>query len=260
MFFVDLHAHTTRCNHAVGTMREYLQKAVENGIKIYGFSEHAPLFLDDGVRMLHSQIEDYEGEIATLKEEFRGKIEVLKGYEADYLPEKMDLEFMKRDVDYFIGSVHYLHEWGFDNPEYIGEYAKKNLDSVWREYFEAVADMANSGMFDIVGHLDLIKLFGFFKERTVDDSVINALEAIKRSEMAMEINTAGKRKPVGEFYPSLAILKEAKAMNIPLTFGSDAHDPTVVGYGLKEAYEMAKSVGYKEAFYLKDRQKIGFKL
>lgn len=257
---VDLHTHTTRCNHAVGSMREYLTEAVNCGIDIYGFSDHAPLFLDDGVRILHSQIEDYEDEVAELREEFAGKIEILLGYEADFLPNKMDMDFMKRDVDYFIGSVHYLSEWGFDNPEYIGKYAHKNLEVVWKEYFETVRSMAQSGLFDIVGHLDLIKVFGFFKEGRVDDSVREALWAIKNANMIMEINTSGKRKPAKEFYPSLEILKEAYKIGVSITFGSDAHDPKVVGYELNEAYKMAKEVGYKEAFYLKKREPIGFKL
>lgn len=237
-------------------MREYILRAIDQRIKIYGFSEHAPLFLDDGVRMLHSQIADYESETKALKAEFASQIEILLGYEADYLPSKMDDSLFDRKVDYFIGSVHYLNEWGFDNPAFIGEYAKKDLQVVWRDYFAAVRDMAETGLFDIVGHFDLIKVFGFFEDFGVDSSVIDALEAIQKAGMALEINTAGWRKKVACQYPSVEILREVKARKIPITFSSDAHAPNQVGFNLTRAYELAKELGFKEAVWFKDRKMV----
>lgn len=226
----------------------------KGGVDIYGFSDHAPLLWDRGYRMRSDQMAEYEAEFYGLKERYGDRLRLLLGYEMDYLPGKMDESVLKRAVDYRIGSVHFLKEWGFDNPEFIGEYAKRNLDHVWRDYFAAMRDMAATGLFDIAGHFDLIKVFGHFKDRIPDDAVMDALETVKKSGMAIEINTAGWRKPVAEQYPSRAIVKAAFELGIPVTFGSDAHDACHVAQGVDRAYELARSVGYREAAFFVDRK------
>lgn len=251
---IDLHNHTSRCHHAYGTMEQYIQAAIAEGILIYGFSDHAPMNLDPNYRMGVDQMVEYEAELHQLKERYADDLTLLLGYEIDWAPGFLDDRVLARDVDYRIGSVHFLGGWGFDNPEFIGEYAKRDLAGVWRAYFEAVAQMAESRLFDVVGHLDLIKIFGYFTDRGIDQHVLGALEAIKESGMALEINTAGWRKPVGECYPSPQILKAAYDLTIPITFGSDAHDVCHVGQGLAQGYELARMVGYQEACYFQKRK------
>lgn len=251
---VDLHAHTARCHHAQGSMEAYVLAAIEAGVTHYGFSDHAPLFWDAGYRMAAEEMDEYEAEIESLQKRLGDRIRLLRGYEMDWLPGKMDDRVLERRVDYRIGSVHFLSGWGFDNPAFIGEYAKRNLDHVWRDYFAAMGEMAASGHFDIAGHFDLIKVFGHFKDRGADEAVMQALEAVKENGMAIEINTAGWRKPVAEQYPSRAILQAAFALKIPVTFGSDAHDVCHVAQDLERAYELARSVGYREAAWFAERK------
>ncbi len=253
---VDLHNHTKLCNHAVGEVDEYIEAAIKKGIKYFGFSDHAPMDFDPKYRMSFEQMSLYENWVKEAKEKYSKNIEILLGYEVDYLANHMDERVLKSDVDYLIGSVHFLNDWGFDNPEFIGRYAQKDIDEIWVEYFSNIEAMAKSALFDIVGHIDLIKVFKFLpKKLNINDLVTAPLKAIKESDMTLEINMSGLRKPIAQPYPSKEILTKAKELNIDITFGSDAHDPTQVGLFAKEIVDMAKSVGYKRCVYYKNRKK-----
>jgi histidinol-phosphatase (PHP family) len=257
---IDLHNHTTRCNHAEGTVDEYIQKAIELGINIYGFSEHAPMDFDEKYRLAFCDMDAYVNDILTAKERYRDDIHILLGYEVDYLPGYMDERVLNADVDYLIGSVHFIDKWSFDNPEFIAGWKNKDIDEIWKAYFEATEAMAKSGKFDIVGHLDLIKVFKFMPKTDTRILAKNALKAIKQSNMVLEINTAGIRKPIGEMYPSRALLEEAYVLDIPITFSSDAHAVDQIGLGYDLATTLAKDIGYTQAvtFQERDKQLITF--
>ncbi|MCF6245363.1 MAG: histidinol-phosphatase [Sulfurovum sp.] len=257
---IDLHNHTSRCNHAVGTVDEYIQKAIEVGIDIYGFSEHAPMDFDPNYRLPFEEIDAYTSDILNAKETYKKDINILLGYEVDWLQGHMDKSILNADVDYLIGSVHFIDKWSFDNPEFIGGWKNKDIDEIWKAYFEATEAMAKSGLFDIVGHLDLIKVFKFMPKQDVRLLAKNVLKAIKKSNMVMEINTAGLRKPVGEMYPSRALIEEAYALDVPITFSSDAHAVEHIGAGYELATTLAKDIGYTQAvtFQGRDKQLITF--
>ncbi|RUM71276.1 MAG: histidinol phosphate phosphatase [Sulfurovum sp.] len=257
---IDLHNHTTRCNHATGTVDAYIKKAIALGIDIYGFSEHAPMDFDENYRLGFEEMDAYTADILRAKETYKDEISILLGYEVDWLQGHMDERVLTAKVDYLIGSVHFLDKWGFDNPEFIGEWKEKNTDEIWRAYFEATQAMANSGKFDIVGHFDLIKVFKFMPKQDIRILAKEALRAIKKSNMVLEINTAGLRKPIAEIYPSSTLLQEAYAFDIPITFSSDAHDVSHIGAGYETATAMAKAVGYTKAvtFQARERQLVTF--
>ena len=252
---IDLHNHTTRCNHAEGTVDEYIQRAIELGIDIYGFSEHAPMDFDEKYRLPFCDMQAYTNDILTAKETYKNDIEILLGYEVDWLQGHMDERVLNADVDYLIGSVHFIDKWGFDNPEFIGAWKNKNIDEIWQAYFEATEAMSKSGRFDIVGHLDLIKVFKFMPKQDVRLLAKNVLKAIKTSNMVMEINTAGLRKPIGEMYPSRTLLEVAYALDIPITFSSDAHAVDQIGAGYDLATTLARDIGYTKAVTFKGRDK-----
>lgn len=257
---IDLHNHTTRCNHAEGTVDEYIQKAIELGIDVYGFSEHAPMDFDPKYRLTFEEMQAYENDILGAKERYKNDIKILMGYEVDYLPGHMDDRVLHAKVDYLIGSIHFLDKWGFDNLEFIGGYKDRDIDDIWRAYFDATEAMAKSGKFDIVGHLDLIKVFKFMPKQDTRILAKNALKAIKQSGMVLELNTAGLRKPTGEIYPSRSLLEEAYSLDIPITFASDAHSIEQVGEGYTLATALAKEVGYTKTvtFQGRDKQLVVF--
>jgi len=257
---VDLHNHTTLCNHAEGEMSEYIEKAIASGTKYFGFSDHAPMDFDPKYRMSFKQMQEYEKSVLDAKEKYKDKVEILLAYEVDFLKGNIDERVLKADVDYLIGSVHFIDEWGFDNPEFIGHYEHEDIDVIWQKYFDAIEEMANSGLFDIVGHLDLIKVFKFMPKKDINEIARDALKAIKKADMVLELNMAGYRKPIKEAYPSLALLKEAFKLEIPITFSSDAHKPEQVSLFSKEITKMARDAGYSECaiFRKRNREMISF--
>ena len=256
---IDLHNHTPLCNHATGTPEEFIKEAIKKNIKIYGFADHAPMEFDYEYRMGFNEMESYEKEIRELKEKYKDKIEILIGYEVDFTP-IVDKRVLNRSVDYLIGSVHFLDNWGFDNPEFIKEWDRRDVDDVYKEYFSKIEEMANSRLFDIVGHLDLVKVFGYKPKKDIKDLAKNAIKAIKKSNMAVEINTAGLRKPVKETYPNDTLLEMVLNEGIDITFSSDAHAPSQVGFKLDETIKKLKNLGVNEAVYFKNRQKQKIKI
>ncbi len=251
---IDLHNHTPLCNHAKGEPREFIQRAIDKNISVFGFSDHAPMEFDEGYRMGFNEMERYEKEVQELKSEFKDKIEIKLAYEMDYLPGLMDSRVLDRDVDYLIGSVHFIGGWGFDNPEFIGDYKGKDPDETWSEYFRLIGEMAKTKHFNIVGHMDLLKIFNFKPSKDTAKLATKALEEIKKAGMVIELNASGLRKPVGELYPSNELLSAALEFEIPITFGSDAHDPSHIGYNLAENLVKAKELGFKEYAYFEERK------
>lgn len=252
---VDLHNHTTLCNHAKDSMEEYVLKAIENKTKFFGFSDHAPMKFDEDYRMKFENMAQYKQNVLDLKNKFKNNINILLGYEVDFLPNYMDERVLKAKCDYLIGSVHFLKSWGFDNPEYIDEYKNRDIDEVYKEYFLAIENMAKSGHFDIVGHIDLIKIFNFKPKKDIRILCKNTLKAIKDAGMIVELNLSGYRKPVNELYPSDQILEQMAELDIPITFGSDAHAKDQVGLNADKAIAKAKKFGYNKVVIFKNRDK-----
>lgn len=252
---VDLHNHTPLCNHAVGEIDEYIEAAIKSDTKYFGISDHAPMDFDPKYRMTFSDIQRYEKDVLDAKEKYKDKIEILLGYEVDYLKGHMDERVLNADVDYLIGSVHFIEGWGFDNPEFIGRYKEQDIDEIWQKYFDTIEEMANSRLFDIVGHLDLIKVFKFMPNRDINEMAEAALKAIKKVDMVLELNISGYRKPIAEAYPSPTLLKQAYELGIPITFASDAHKPEQVSMFNDEVIKMARDIGYTECALFKKRKR-----
>ncbi|MGB6329420.1 MAG: histidinol-phosphatase [Halarcobacter sp.] len=259
---VDLHNHTTLCNHAEGTMEEYVKKAIEMKIDVFGFSEHAPMDFDPKYRMNLALKDFYENEVKDLKEKYKNDIEILLAYEVDFMQNRTLIldEILNSKVDYLIGSVHFIQEknndlWGFDNPEFIGKYKEKNIDDIWTDYFTAIEEMAKSNYFDIVGHFDLIKVFKYLPNKDIRLIAKDALLAIKKSGMVLEVNAAGLRKPISEPYPSRNLLEMAYEMNIPITFSSDAHAVEQIGFKYEEIIQLVKEIGYSKCITFRNRDK-----
>jgi histidinol-phosphatase (PHP family) len=252
---VDLHNHTPLCNHAEGSIDEYIQSAIKAGTKVFGFSDHAPMDFDPKYRMRFEDMPEYEVQVKEAKEKYKEKLTVLLAYEVDYLPGHMDKRVLEADVDYLIGSVHFLEGWGFDNPEFLSQWHEQDVNEVWQKYFDTITAMTETKLFDIVGHLDLIKVFNFMPDKNITLMAKDTLDAIKDNNMVIEVNGAGYRKPVKEAYPSKELLEEAFKREIPITLSSDAHAPAQVALFDKEIMALVSSVGYKECSYFINRER-----
>ena len=262
----DYHMHTPRCNHATGSIADYAEAALRAGLKEIGMSDHSPMpgGFDKAWRMDRSELDDYWQEIKAAKQAFAGRLEIRAGLEADFHPgsESYVTEMIAAyDWDYIIGSVHYIGDWPFDNPDYIETWEGRDIEEAYCAYFEAVAASASTGLFDIIGHPDMIKKFG---HRPLDGSTRVAeaeekmLQAVLTAGAALEISSAGLRKPVGEIYPNARIVARASELGIPFAFGSDAHAPTEVGHGMDECLALLEENGIGEisAFQARKRRMI----
>jgi histidinol-phosphatase (PHP family) len=245
---IDYHLHTPLCKHAIGEPEEYARKALDFGLAEIGFSCHSPMppGYDPANRMLPEQFPRYEEIVRRCREAFP-RLPVKFGIETDFHPGTEDYArsvVEDHEFDYVIGSIHYLGSWGFDNPEQVDHYKEQDVYDIYAEYYDRVAGLARSGLCDIVGHPDVIKKFGHRPLRDYVALELRALEAVARAGLALDVNTSGLRRPADEIYPSLRILKAAHGMGIGITFGSDAHEPSLVGYAFDRALALAREAGY----------------
>ncbi|MBN1629794.1 MAG: histidinol-phosphatase HisJ family protein, partial [Thermoleophilia bacterium] len=190
----DYHTHTSLCGHASGRPAEYVQAARQLDLLGIGIADHLPLLPDhDPELSMHmSELVPYVAEVEALKAEFPGY--VLLGIEADYRPHtvsEVQTLLENHPFDYVIGSVHHLGAWGFDDPRQMDEYDERDIDEVWIEYFQLVGEAADSGLFTILGHLDLVKKFGYRPTRTLEYELGLLVDRIARAGVLVEINTAG---------------------------------------------------------------------
>ncbi|MCK4882675.1 MAG: histidinol-phosphatase HisJ [Candidatus Omnitrophica bacterium] len=255
---VDYHMHTGLCGHAVGEPLEYAEAALEAGLEEIGFSDHAPFvhYEDSGITMNIKQLPEYYRMIEDVRKKYSNCLRIKIGIEADYIPGYEDKTKAILDdypYDYVIGSVHFIKDWGFDNPEEFEKWDEKDVDQVYRDYYELLRQSAKTGMYDVMGHVDLVKKFGHRSTQEFTDEIKKTAQVFKECGVAVEINTSGLRKPVKEMYPSFSNLKIYADAGVPLTFGSDSHDPHDVGRNFKEAMVMAREAGYSEYLLFKSR-------
>jgi histidinol-phosphatase (PHP family) len=243
---VDYHTHTSLCKHADGSVEEYVRQAVTLGFQQIGCSDHAPMphRFDEKHRMTQDQFDqEYKPAVLALRDQYRGTIDIKAGIEADYYPgtEEWTKKFLAAtDFDYVIGSVHFLGEWGFDNPVFVHKYDEQDIDVVYDQYYDHIKRSVQAGLFDILGHCDLVKKFGHRPSKNMQPVLREVFTVVKNAGMAVEINTSGLRKPVHEVYPGDAILSLVKEFGIPITIGSDAHTPADVGRDFDIARTLAE--------------------
>jgi histidinol-phosphatase (PHP family) len=245
----DYHMHTPLCRHAQGEPSELAAQAVKVGLTEIGFSDHSPMSRDDfdDWRMRASQLDEYVAAVEKARKDFP-LLTIKLALEVDYLPGHED---WIRDLagrhpwDYFIGSVHYVSDtWAIDSPYTLAEWKHRDPLEVWTGYFERLTMAAESGLFNIIGHVDLCKKFCYYPKEDCTPLFDKLLKAAKRHDVAIELNTAGLRKDCKEIYPSPQIVEMASRMGVPITFGSDAHAPGEVGMNFAEAIALARSAGY----------------
>lgn len=265
MLPADYHMHTPLCQHAVGEPSEYAAQAVQIGLREIGLSDHSPMDRDDfdNWRMRFDQLDEYVEKVEKARRDFP-QLEIKLGLEVDYIPGYEDWIrklAARHPWDYFIGSVHYVSDsWDLDNPQKLSEWKKRDPFEVWTAYFERLTMAAESQLFDIIGHADLCKKFCFVPTQDCTHLYTRLLQAAATNDVAIEINTSGLRKDCKEMYPSPKILEIAADLNVPLTFGSDAHAPAEVGYTFPEAIELAKRSGFTHWRRFKQRKSESIKI
>ena len=270
----DYHIHTELCQHAEGKASAFRARAVELGLPEICFTDHVPN--PDGYdpvnRMRLDQFPLYRTMVADLAR--TSQPVVLFGIEADYYNgcERFLQDWLPRqEFDLVIGSVHYIDNWGFDNPDERHVWDSVDVTNTWAAYFNLIGKLADSRLTDsrladsrladVVGHLDLPKKFGYRpSDRDLKEMAQPALDRVAAAGMAIEINSSGLRRPVHEIYPSALLLSLAKARDIPICFGSDAHRPEEVGWQFDASLALARSAGYTHAMHYRHRRPLPYAL
>lgn len=261
----DLHTHHSRCGHAEGGIADYIESAIQKGLAVIGISDHSPYFAapEDHpfpkVAMAKSEFPNYVNEVLRLKEQYRDRIEVLLGVESDFFPEHADAyrrQYEKYPFDYIIGSVHQVDQLSIFNRNRWKKLTEKQKRETKERYYEAIGYSAKSGMFDILGHIDAMKAYYPAFSDIQTEAVEQTLKLIGEYDIAIEINTSGKTKEVGGWYPADTILEMAKHYGVMVTFGSDAHTPERVADEWEEVRAKLKEIGFTEWCYFRKRQRV----
>ena len=259
------HNHTTWSDGAAG-VAEMLAAARAAKLDEFGFSDHLVFYPGHdwfGWRLTPERLGAYSAEIRAAAEATDG-IAVRIGAEVDFFPElerQLAAIVKPRPFDYLIGSVHFVDGFLIDGGlEGWTALSPDERDDVWRRYFERIVLAARSGIFDVIGHLDLPKRFGVRSPEERGAGALAALDAIAAAGIAIELNTAGWRHPVDEPYPSPWLLERARARGVPLVINADAHRPEHVAADFDRAEATARAAGYAEVVRFERRKRTSVSL
>jgi histidinol-phosphatase (PHP family) len=241
----------------------YRTVASERGITELGVSEHVHRFhaaLDvwDHPFWCQTAADDLEEYVQFVREETDLKL----GIEADFVPgreDRMANLLEPYDWDYVIGSVHFLRDHAVDMPGAFDVWGRgESAEKVWRRYFLTLAEAARTGQYDIMAHPDLVKLWGGGRPTPEGDLrryYEPAVEAFHEVGVAVEVSTAGLRKPVHEIYPARGFLELVVEAGLPVALSSDAHVPDELGFGYEQAVELLAGLGITELCVFERRQR-----
>jgi len=242
---VDYHTHTDMSDGRDGH-EKYVSKALELRLGEIGFSDHF-MFKQLPWVMGPERIPEYVEKIEILRQ--GSNIPIKLGLEVDYIRRDVGStrEFLNRwgrQIDYCIGSVHHLNSWDTASPDQTYKWKNAGITQTYTKYYELVQELAKSGLFDIVGHLDVGKRYNYYPRGCPVEALWKSVEAISENDLCVEVNTSGLRHACAEIYPERKILEMCYERDIEITLGSDAHRPSEVGADFGKAIKLAKDVGY----------------
>jgi histidinol-phosphatase (PHP family) len=254
--YYDNHMHTPLCKHAKGEPEEYAEVALKRGLKGIIFTCHSPMPKGwwPQVRMDESQFETYLEMVERTRIAYAGRLDVQVGMETDYFPglEQWAEGLHERaDFHHVLGSVHFF------GPEYKAKFFKGDLLAFEKQYFQHIADSAETGLFDTLAHPDLVKnnAPAHYDFERLQDTIEEALVRIAKTKVAMELNTSGVHKRFPETNAGPQMLALMRKHNIPVVIGSDAHTPQRVGADFLFATQLLEQAGYTTASYFHNRER-----
>ncbi len=246
-------------------VERYREAANERNIAELGVSEHVYRFSQSlsvwqhplWREFAHDDLDEYCGFV-------REETNLRLGIEADFIPgaeDRIANLLDGRDFDYVVGSVHFLADHALDMDDYSVWGTGRSPEDIWRAYFLALGEAARSGLFDILAHPDLVKVWGSahpgrpLPEGDLRSYYELAIEGIAESGVAIEVSTAGLRKRAQEIYPAPALLQMCVEAGVPVALSSDAHRPEDVGADYDLALELLDSVGVSELCVFERRER-----
>jgi histidinol-phosphatase (PHP family) len=267
---IDYHLHTLFCNHAVGGMELYIQRAVDLGLREICFLDHLTIRpachseagagrkTEPGLSMTPEEIPYYFYAVQILKQKYRDKINVKAGLEVDFNPNHTALYQDIVDTyafDIIASSLHFPNDLDIVTHRSGWRYGEKDADDVYALYFEQLQKMLEYDYFDVICHIDLIKKYGRKPMRSFEKECDTILRIVKDKDKTIEVNTSGYDHPARDIYPSLEILKKCYQQRISITMGSDAHRPENVGRHYDRVLPILLSAGYRKLAVFTKRQR-----
>ncbi|NTU89726.1 MAG: histidinol-phosphatase HisJ family protein [Actinobacteria bacterium] len=258
---IDCHTHTSYSGHGNGTVHDVVNAALNKGVSTLVLTEHLPM--PEGVdpynsfSMNTSIAEQYKLDVLSARDS-HPDITLILGGEADWLgTNERFLCDTTHEYEYLLGSVHFIDGWAFDNPDELAVWDERDVDEVWTRYFSLWCDAVTSAVpFDCMAHPDLPKKFGHRPSFDTRELFAEVARVAAARQVMVEVNTAGLRRPVKEVYPSQGLLNAFYEAGVDCTFGSDAHAPSEVAFGAKEAYRAMYQAGYRRVTVpLRDKQR-----
>lgn len=224
----NLHTHTARCHHAIGTDEAYVQAAIKAGLKVLGFSDHCPFesLIDQRDRMNIEEKAGYLESIASLKQKYQDQIMILSGFEFEYFPSlRQELQQRRKETDYLIIGNHYLTPGGVD-------FCEAAEDESVLLYAQRIAMALKEGLADYVAHPEYFMLSRDHWSSACDEAARIICEAASRTQVPLEINLKGMqhgrlayREGWRYAYPWARFWEIAGAYGCTAVYGMDAHAP-----------------------------------
>jgi histidinol-phosphatase (PHP family) len=243
-------------------VERYRAAADERGIAELGVSEHIYRFRQALTVWRHPfWMEQARDDLDAYCAFVREQTDLRLGIEADFVAgaeDRMANLLQARDFDYVIGSVHFIREGAVDMDDYSVWDSGRSVEEIWRRYFQTIGEAARSGLFDVVAHPDLVKMWGPERPRPEGDLrrfYELAIDGIAEGGVAVELSTAGLRKRVAELYPAPAFLQMCLEAGAPVALSSDAHRPEDVGAAYNQALELLDSLGVGELCVFEHRER-----
>jgi histidinol-phosphatase (PHP family) len=240
----------------------YREAATARGIAELGVSEHIYRF-SEALEIWDTPLwrEFAHDDVDAYCQFVREETDLRLGIEADYLPGREDrvAGFLdRREWDYVVGSIHFVGEGALDHEDYDIWGMGQGVDKVWSTYFTWLGELARTGLYDILAHPDLVKHWG--SQRPAPEGDLRrfyelAMDGIAESGIAIEVSTAGLRKPVNELYPTRAFLDMCLDAGNPVALSSDAHVPEHLGHGYEEAVAWLADAGVTELAVFAGRER-----
>jgi len=269
----DGHDASVADYHTPANVERYRAAAQERGIAELGVSEHVYRFVQALEVWRHPFWEAYaHDDIDEYCAFVREHTDLRLGIEADFVPgaeDRIANLLDARDFDYVVGSVHFMRDGAVDMDDYSvwdsNPTHPRTVEQIWARYFQEIGEAARSGLFDIAAHPDLVKYWspptgagagaGRRPEGDLRRYYEPAVEGIAEAGIAVEVSTAGLRKPTGELYPARAFLEMCVDAGVPVALSSDAHRPEDVGADYERALELLDAVGVRELCVFEGRER-----
>lgn len=270
----NFHTHSSYCD-GKGELSNFIDQAIQLELCSLGFSSHAPLPFNCGWSMRSHSLSEYLEEVKNLKQSNSG-IEIYTGLEVDYIPGFITPAQFKHQLDYVIGSIHFVEKFPDGTPwEVDGSHTNflhglekifnGNVQEVVCRYFQLMREMIITSSPDIIGHLDKLKIQNshtkFFSEEVpwYRDEIIKTIGVIKDAGVIVEVNTRGLYLGKSSTtYPSPWILEILCQKSIPITINSDAHHPGDLINKFRTTAAMLKEIGFKKITVLREGKWKGF--